>query len=102
MCAIGANRLRPMFDKQVRRLGQRSRGIDEIVNDNYVSSLHIADDFHVSDLIRLQTLLVDDNHLRIEVLFVLLDALDSSEVGAAEAQVILITALDMIDKKTQR
>ena len=59
MCAVGPDRAGPVVFQRSGRLGQRTGGIDHVIDNNTMVILHITDDIHDLSLVRTRAAFVD-------------------------------------------
>src|ERR1044071_2050630 len=99
MCAIRSYRLRSLRDQQVGRSTEGSGSIYQVVDNDNILPIDIADDLHACNGIRLQALLVDHHHVGVpEILLVQLDPFDAPEVRAAQTEIGKILLSNVIEK----
>ena len=81
-CVIAAETpVAPSSHQRARRLGQRARRVDDVVDDDAGAALHVADDVHHLGDVGAFAPLVDDGERRVQALGVGARALDAAGVG---------------------
>src|SRR5205814_847611 len=83
-------------------MNERAAGVDDVVDDEHISSAHIADDVHHFGLIFSGTALVDDRQRCIEALRVSARALDAAGIGRYDRQLLDVQLAQMIDDHRRR
>ena len=70
-----------LFDQRVRRVHQRARGVDQVVHQDALLTLDVADDVHDLGHVRLGAALVDDGERHIQLFGELARAGDRAQIG---------------------
>ena len=78
-----------MIVKSFRTLADRAGGIDHIVHHQALLTLHVADDVHDFQLIRLRSSLIDDRHGAIEFGRDRSRAGDGTHVGGNDHEIVV-------------
>jgi len=88
MAGHGADGLGAVLLEQVSGAGDGAGRVDDVVNDEDVLALHVAEDLHVADLVGLQARLVADHHRQLEELRVAAGTLRTAHVGRGYNEVV--------------
>ena len=90
----GADRERTVVHHQVGGLGKCAGGVDDVVNDDYVLALDVANDGHLGNFVGLLAVFVADDHRHAEEVAVLVGTLAAADVGRGDDEVFEFERVD--------
>ena len=97
--AHGDDAFCPAFHHGAGGVAERARRVDEIVHDDAVATLHVADEVHHLAHVRAFATLVDDGERGAEPLRVRARAFDASGVGSDEHRLVAEARLQVVVEK---
>jgi hypothetical protein len=94
----GADAPGAVFHDDPGGLAQGSGGVDDIVQEDHIPPLDIADQCHPADLVRLGALFVTDHEVGVKEFGVGSNPAGAPDVGRSEGQVLEVQLLEVGDE----